>query len=234
MKKRIYSILLVFICITNCNLLANEENQSKLFLGANVGYNLMEFYSFDEWSNWRHDFEVRKSIAFRIEYSYKKNPNLIIYSNTSFFNRSAELSGIAFILTPSPPKSPTKLEQRTSESNSFILSDLGIKYNIKIYKELSIFPKVGVYYASRYNEKFYINEVEYKFEEDDIYQNNQIGFNIGGGISYKIHNIKMILEYNYFDTFNEYEVENRQPFIFWNHIHSLNLNLGYEFNFGSN
>ena len=219
-------VFLLFI-LAYSQLLANEKEQSKLFLGANVGYNLMEFYSVDDWNNWRHDFEFRKSIAFRIEYILKNNPKLTVNSNITFFNRSVDLPIVFFI----SPYEPTPIEQRKSEKYSIILSDIGIKYNIPIYYDISIFPKVGLYYAQRFNEKFYINEEEHKYENDN-YQNNQIGFNVGGGITYKIHSIKMILEYNYFDTFNEYLPEYKQPFIFSNHFHSLNFILGYEFNLG--
>lgn len=220
-------IVIILILLSNFSqLIAEEEKQSSLFFGANVGYNLMEFYGFDNWRNWRHDFEFNKSIAFRIEYSLNKS-NLNLYANSSFFSRSVDLPPVIYI----QPYKPTNFENRSTEKYNYFLNDIGLKYNINILNKLNIFPKVGFYYPLRFNEKYNVNSDEYEFEEDE-FSNHQIGFNVGGGISYKIHNIKMLLEYNYYDTFNEYNPEYRQAFIFSNHFHSLNFIIGYDFNFG--
>ena len=227
--KNIFLVLILLAVISlNSSLFAEVESNSKLFLGVNVGNNLMEFHSFDDWNNWRPDFEYKKTLALRIEYSFKTNPNLILFSNTSLFDRSINLPLSAF---PLFPPSPTKFQQRSSEKSSFLLNEFGIKYNIKLFKGLSIFPKLGFYYAYRFDEQYKVNEEEFKYEEDDI-KNNQIGYNVGGGVSYSIHNIKMILEYNYLDGFSSDNPKATEAYIFWNHIHSLNFILGYEFNLG--
>lgn len=213
-------LLFTFFSITK----AGEEEKSKLFVGANYGQSLMEFYSFDKWDNWRHDFENINTLGLKLEYSFKKNPNLYIYSNTSYFERSTVFPGVIYIF-----EQENKLEERISEFSSFILSDFGLKYNINIIDNLSIYPKLGFYYAYTFNRKFEINNEKYNYNEDDLVQ-NQIGYNVGGGISSSLNNVKMMLEYNYFDTFSEYNVNYKQDYIFWNHIHSLNLILGYEFN----
>lgn len=228
MKNMIISLSILLLVLLNSKLLADDTNNSKLFLGINVGYNIMEFYSFDDWEKWRHDFEYKKPFAFRIEYSFNKNPNLYIYSNTSYFERSTNIPLRAF---PTFPPSPSKFEQRSTEKSSFVISDIGLKYNLNIYKNLSIFPKLGFYYAYRFNEKYIYNNKEYEYNEDDI-KNDQIGYNIGGGLSYKIHDIKIILEYNYLDTFADDNSKHWQAYVFWNHIHSINFILGYEFNLG--
>lgn len=229
--KNIFLILSIILLFTlKSNVIANYGINSKLFLGANVGYNLMEFYSFDDWNKWRHDFEFKKTLALRIEYSLNKNHNLIIYSNSSYLERSTNIPLRDFPLFPTLP---SKFEQRSSEISSFLINDVGLKYNINIFKNLSIFPKLGFNYAYRFNEKYQFNSEEYDYNDDNL-KNNQIGFNIGGGLSYKIHDIKMILEYNFLDDFADDKSTKWQEYVFWNHIHSINFILGYEFNLGAN
>lgn len=218
-------LLILTLLIFSSNYLHSEEKEdiANFFIGLNLGYNSFEFHSYDDSDRWRANNENKKTLGLRLELILLDKPDLTFYYNALYFNRTNNLPERSFV-------SPTTLfEKRDTERSTFVLSDLGFKYNVLNYNGLKLFPKLGLYLSQRELNTYFVEGVEYYYEEDN-FQKIELGFNLGAGVSYKIYNIKLILEYNFYDTFKDAPDQN-DAFVFWNRNQSVNFILGYEFGF---
>lgn len=204
--KLIMIIFFIFIFeYANC---AIEKEKTPIYLEFSAGLNTNTIYqsptAIEPYSKNSYNYNIgislpiineKSHLLFNLAYILRKN-KLYEY-NSTFTNKKIE----------------------NIEDNHYLVLNSNYKYDIKTYKNNTLYLKSGLFLAYLINTDN-LMDVNHRIEEDPNYNKLDAGLNIGLGYTYSISYYKIGLEYIFQQGFiNKLDAYDK----YWNQSHLVNL-----------